>query len=244
MSGILNDVLNQKLRDRYTPKTNNNVGGMRGLLNMVNSPRGQDIATGLLAQSGYSPTPVNLGSAIGQANQYATQNQFKRDANELADISALSTMVSDKNKSNKLSEFQTNINEFNKIDAIPVDQRTRSENNAYKALGKKINMNDSLNELIDDIAVEIANSTDDDKVDLSDKQNQLIKLKRKLSILEQFGFDVEDMDENAGGGDTKDLKKENVKIDISKADNVYTDKNGDKVYQIGDQFVYADGTTY
>ena len=244
MSDILNTILQQKLTDRYTPKTNNNVGGMRGLLNMVNSPRGQDIATGLLAQSGYSPTPVNLGSAIGQANQYATQNQLKRDATELADISALSTIISNKNKSNKLSEFQTNINEFNKIDAIPVDQRTTSESNAYKALGKKLNMNDSLNELIDGIAVKIANSTGDEKVELTQKQDQLIKLKRKLSIFEQFGFDIKDIDENANDGDKKDLKKENVKIDISKADNVYTDKNGNKVYQIGDQFVYADGTTY
>ena len=183
MSGILNDVLNQKLRDRYTPKTNNNVGGMRGLLNMVNSPRGQDIATGLLAQSGYSPTPVNLGSAIGQANQYATQNQFKRDANELADISALSTMVSDKNKSNKLSEFQTNINEFNRIDAIPVDQRTTSENNAYKVIGKKLKFNDTLKELVDEIGRKTANNKD---YVVNDDEKAVIVLHQRLNMIGKF----------------------------------------------------------
>ena len=134
MSGILNDVLNQKLRDRYTPKTNNNVGGMRGLLNMVNSPRGQDIATGLLAQSGYSPTPVNLGSAIGQANQYATQNQFKRDATELADITALSTAT----KGNKKSDFFQQLDMYNEISSIPEDQRSADQARTLSVLTDKI----------------------------------------------------------------------------------------------------------
>ena len=134
MSGILNDVLNQKLKDRYTPKTNNNVGGMRGLLNMVNSPRGQDIATGLLAQSGYSPTPVNLGSAIGQANQYATQNQFKRDATELADITALSTAT----KGNKKSDFFQQLDMYNEISSIPEDQRSADQARTLSVLTDKI----------------------------------------------------------------------------------------------------------
>ena len=134
MSDILNTILQQKLADRYTPKTNNNVGGMRGLLNMVNSPRGQDIATGLLAQSGYSPTPVNLGSAIGQANQYATQNQFKRDATELADITALSTAT----KGNKKSDFFQQLDMYNEISSIPEDQRSADQARTLSVLTDKI----------------------------------------------------------------------------------------------------------
>ena len=134
MSDILNTILQQKLTDRYTPKTNNNVGGMRGLLNMVNSPRGQDIATGLLAQSGYSPTPVNLGSAIGQANQYATQNQFKRDATELADITALSTAT----KGNKKSDFFQQLDMYNEISSIPEDQRSADQARTLSVLTDKI----------------------------------------------------------------------------------------------------------
>ena len=142
MSDILNTILQQKLTDRYTPKTNNNVGGMRGLLNMVNSPRGQDIATGLLAQSGYSPTPVNLGSAIGQANQYATQNQFKRDATELADITALSTAT----KGNKKSDFFQQLDMYNEISSIPEDQRSADQARTLSVLTDKITKDPTIND--------------------------------------------------------------------------------------------------
>tara|TARA_R110000868_G_scaffold9298_2_gene46686 strand:+ start:876 stop:1595 length:720 start_codon:yes stop_codon:yes gene_type:complete len=142
MSDILNTILQQKLTDRYTPKTNNNAGGMRGLLNMVNSPRGQDIATGLLAQSGYSPTPVNLGSAIGQANQYATQNQFKRDATELADITALSTAT----KGNKKSDFFQQLDMYNEISSIPEDQRSADQARTLSVLTDKITKDPTIND--------------------------------------------------------------------------------------------------
>lgn len=142
MSNILNTILQQKLTDRYAPKTNNNVGGMRGLLNMVNSPRGQDIATGLLAQSGYSPTPVNLGSAIGQANQYATQNQLKRDATELADITALSTAI----KGNKKSDFFQQLDMYNQISSIPADQRSADQARTLSVLTDKITKDPTIND--------------------------------------------------------------------------------------------------
>lgn len=237
---MIQDYLGQKVMNRLQPKNN------QGLLDFVQSPRGMDMASGLLAQSGYSPTPTNLGSAIGNAMRYANDRQTQRDLLDIKEIGAFASVLKNTAPA-KLTEFERNINEFNRIDAIPADQRSASENNAYKALGKKLNMNDTLNELIDGIAVDISNASGDEKVTLTDRQDQLIKLKRKLSILEQFGFDIGSMDENAGGGDKEDLKedkKENVTIDISKATNVYTDKNGKKVYQFGDQFVYADGTPY
>lgn len=237
---MIQDYLGQKVMNRLQPKNN------QGLLDFVQSPRGMDMASGLLAQSGYSPTPTNLGSAIGNAMRYANDRQTQRDLMDIKEIGAFASVLKNTAPA-KATEFERNIKEFNRIDAIPVDQRTASENNTYKSLGKKLNMNDSLTEIIDNIAVQIANSEGDEKYELSEKQNQLIKLKQKLSILEQFGFDITDMDEDAGGGNKKDLKedkKENVTIDISKATNVYTDKNGKKVYQIGDQFVYADGTPY
>tara|TARA_R100001460_G_scaffold8734_2_gene21397 strand:- start:5441 stop:6193 length:753 start_codon:yes stop_codon:yes gene_type:complete len=242
---MIKDYLGQKIMNRVQPK-NNNQGGMQGLLNVVQSPYGMDLATGLLAQSGYSPTPTSTGQALGVANQYATKQQTNRDLLDIKEIGAFASVLKNTAPA-KATEFERNIKEFNRIDAIPVDQRTASENNAYKSLGKKLNMNDSLTEIIDNIAVQIANSEGDEKYELSEKQNQLIKLKQKLSILEQFGFDITDMDEDAGGGDKKDLKKdkeENVTVDISKATNTYTDKNGKKVYQFGDQFLYADGTPY
>lgn len=237
---MIQDYLGQKVMNRLQPKNN------QGLLDFVQSPRGMDMASGLLAQSGYSPTPTNLGSAIGNAMRYANDRQTQRDLMDIKEIGAFASVLENTAPA-KATEFERNLNEFNRIDAIPVDQRTASENNAYKSLGKKLNMNDSLTELIDNIAVQIANSEGDEKYELSEKQNQLIKLKQKLSILEQFGFNITDMDESAGGGDKKDLKedkKENVTIDISKATNVWADKNGIKVYQFGDQFVYADGTPY
>ena len=72
------DILNQKIMNRYQTPKNNNGGGMQGLLDFVQSPRGMDIATGLLAQSGYSPTPTNLGSAFGKSKSICFSYAIKK----------------------------------------------------------------------------------------------------------------------------------------------------------------------
>jgi len=231
MTGILDynrmiqDYLGQKIMNRVQPK-NNNAGGMKGLLDVVQSPYGMDLATGLLAQSGYSPTPTSTGQALGVANQYASKQKTNRDLLDIKEIGAFASVLKNTAPA-KLTEFERNINEFNRIDAIPADQRTASENNAYKSLGKKLKMNDTLNELIDGIAVDISNSTGDEKVTLTDRQDQLIKLKRKLGILEQFGFDITSMDENAGGGNTSfDAQSE-----ISKMENDMNTEEAKKYFK-------------
>jgi len=51
---------------------------MASLMGLLSDPRMADIATGLLAHSGYSATPVSLGQAFGGAMQYANQRDQQR----------------------------------------------------------------------------------------------------------------------------------------------------------------------
>ena len=141
----INTILNQKLMNRYQNPQNNNAGGMQGLLNFVQSPRGMDMATGLLAQSGYSPTPTNLGSAFGKANQYASAMQLKRDANELAELQALGSVAKSLKPKNK-SDFFLQLDMFNEISSIPVDQRSEEQNRTLNVLSDKLQKDTNLNE--------------------------------------------------------------------------------------------------
>jgi len=139
------DILNQKIMNRYKTPQNNNAGGMQGLLNFVQSPRGMDMATGLLAQSGYSPTPTNLGSAFGKANQYTSAMQLKRDANELAELQALGS-VAKSLKGKEKSDFFKQLDMFNQISSIPADQRSADQINSLEILTDKLKKDPSINE--------------------------------------------------------------------------------------------------
>lgn len=130
--------------NRYqTPK--NNGGGMQGLLDFVQSPRGMDIATGLLAQSGYSPTPTNLGSAFGKANQYASAMQLKRDANELAELQALGSVAKSLKGKDK-SDFFKQLDMYNEISSIPADQRSAEQNRTLSVLNDKLKKDPNIGE--------------------------------------------------------------------------------------------------
>ena len=83
---IINQALQKAFTDRYQPKPRT------GLLDFVRSDYAGDLATGLLANSGYSTMPSNLGSSVGQAMQFADKQQLNRDATALNEISALSNM--------------------------------------------------------------------------------------------------------------------------------------------------------
>ena len=85
---LLNNVLNTKLANYLQPKQN------RGLLDFVKSPYGRDIASGLLAQSGYSTMPTTLGQSLGVAMNQANQLRDQRNANQLAELATLTNLKS------------------------------------------------------------------------------------------------------------------------------------------------------
>ena len=98
-----------------------NAGQNKGLLNMINSPYGQDIATGLLAQSGYSPTPQSFGQSVGLAMQNAGDKRLQRDSNDINTIKSFTDIQNtfksqdqgDENLNLRRNESEANIN-YNK----------------------------------------------------------------------------------------------------------------------------------
>tara|TARA_Y100000592_G_C5477371_1_gene323112 strand:+ start:90 stop:1067 length:978 start_codon:yes stop_codon:yes gene_type:complete len=85
---IRNQILDGLLQSRINPIIQKyNQPKQTGLLNFVGSPMAQDIATGLLAQSGYSTMPQSFGQSLGVAMQNAQDRAMVRDANELNAIS-------------------------------------------------------------------------------------------------------------------------------------------------------------
>ena len=85
---ILDQVIGQKLNQFIAPKQNKG-----GLLDFVSSPYGRDISSGLLAQSGYSTMPTNLGASLGTAVQNAGQLQTARRANDLSELGTMASLA-------------------------------------------------------------------------------------------------------------------------------------------------------
>jgi hypothetical protein len=81
---ILDQVIGTKLNKFLTPQQNQG-----GLLNFVKSPYGQDIASGLLAQSGYSTMPTSFGQSLGVATNQANQLRSQRRANDIAELGTM-----------------------------------------------------------------------------------------------------------------------------------------------------------
>jgi len=88
LMNVRNQIIDGLLQSRIQPIIQKyNQPKQTGLLNFVNSPMAQDIATGLLAQSGYSTMPQSFGQSLGVAMQNAQDRAMIRDANELNAIS-------------------------------------------------------------------------------------------------------------------------------------------------------------
>lgn len=88
LMNIRNQIIDGLLQSRINPIIQKyNQPKQTGLLNFVSSPMAQDIATGLLAQSGYSTMPQSFGQSLGVAMQNAQDRAMVRDANELSAIS-------------------------------------------------------------------------------------------------------------------------------------------------------------
>lgn len=83
---ILDQVIGTKLNKFLAPQQN------RGLLDFVRSPYGRDIASGLLAQSGYSTMPTTLGQSLGVAMNQANQLRSQRRANDLSELATLTNL--------------------------------------------------------------------------------------------------------------------------------------------------------
>lgn len=88
LMNVRNQIIDGLLQSRIQPIIQKyNQPKQTGLLNFVNSPMAQDIATGLLAQSGYSTMPQSFGQSLGIAMENAQDRAMMRDANELSTIS-------------------------------------------------------------------------------------------------------------------------------------------------------------
>lgn len=235
------DILNQKIMNRYQTPKNNNGGGMQGLLDFVQSPRGMDIATGLLAQSGYSPTPTNLGSAFGKANQYASAMQLKRDANELAELQALGSVAKSLKKKDK-SDFFKQLDMYNEISAIPVDQRTEDQNRTLSVLHGKLKDDES----IGDLKVYIANKYLKDGKLTDPNDIALEGFLLNLNMFEKMfqGTDISQIgvqnNNNNNNNNNNDIKKQ---IDSGNAQEFRNDA-GVTIYLINGKYYNADGTEY
>ena len=82
---VLEGVIGNKLQGLLAPRQK-----YTGLLDFAKSDYAGDIGMGLLAQSGYSAMPTNLGASVGTAVSNANQLRTQRRANE---FSELGTMV-------------------------------------------------------------------------------------------------------------------------------------------------------
>jgi|5_EtaG_2_1085323.scaffolds.fasta_scaffold00509_15 hypothetical protein len=93
LMNIRNQIIDGLLQSRIQPLLQKyNQPRQTGLLNFVNSPQAQDIATGLLAQSGYSTMPQSFGQSLGVAMQNANDRAMARDASELDAISTFANI--------------------------------------------------------------------------------------------------------------------------------------------------------
>ncbi len=209
-------LINERIMNKYAKPTNNNQGGFGGLLNFVQSPRGMDMATGLLAQSGYSPTPTNLGSAFGKANQYASGMEIKRNANDLAELQALGTIYKN-TKAPKKSDFFQQLDMFNQISSIPADQRSADQINSLEILNDKLKKDPSINEF----KVYLANKYQSGE-ELTKQDKDLLGFLKTIDPIAQLLS--ERIESKVGGSDTKkDNKKTfDAQSEISKMENDMT----------------------
>ena len=138
-----NQIIDGLLQSRIQPIIQKyNQPQKTGLLNFVNSPQAQDIATGLLAQSGYSTMPQSFGQSLGVAMQNANDRAMARDASEL---NAISTFANIQNLFKGQDQKDEQINQTDKQIEIDKD-KTESTINLQKKQGNQIDSNIEINE--------------------------------------------------------------------------------------------------
>lgn len=84
---LINSVLTDRINKRFNPKPKGT-----GLLDFVSSPYGRDIASGLLAQSGYTTMPSTFGQTVGQTVANANKMAMQRNMNELSELGTLANL--------------------------------------------------------------------------------------------------------------------------------------------------------
>lgn len=84
---LINSVLTDRINKRFNPKPKGT-----GLLDFVSSPYGRDIASGLLAQSGYTTMPSTFGQTVGQTVANANKMAMQRNINDLSELGTLANL--------------------------------------------------------------------------------------------------------------------------------------------------------
>jgi hypothetical protein len=162
---VINDVLAQRIDQRYNKPAQ--TGG-KGLLDFIGSEYAGDLATGLLAQSGYSPMPTNLGSSVGKAMQFADRQKMSRDAKELAELATLGNVSKALyRKPDKKTDFRFKLDEYNRISGIPEEQRTGDDKRTLGVLEKSLKGDTQLNDYKVYLAEKIKNGDDLSETDLA-----------------------------------------------------------------------------
>ena len=138
-----NQIIDGLLQSRIQPIIQKyNQPQKTGLLNFVNSPQAQDIATGLLAQSGYSTMPQSFGQSLGVAMQNANDRAMARDASEL---NAISTFANIQNLFKGQDQKDEQINQTDKQIEIEKN-KTESTINLQNKQGNQIDNNIEISE--------------------------------------------------------------------------------------------------
>jgi len=138
-----NQIIDGLLQSRIQPIIQKyNQPQKTGLLNFVNSPQAQDIATGLLAQSGYSTMPQSFGQSLGVAMQNANDRAMARDASEL---NAISTFANIQNLFKGQDQKDEQINQTDKQIEIEKN-KTESTINLQNKQGDQIDNNIEISE--------------------------------------------------------------------------------------------------
>ncbi len=146
MSSLINmrnGIIDGLLKSRIQPIIQKyNQPQQTGLLNFVNSPQAQDIASGLLAQSGYSTMPQSFGQSLGVAMQNANDRAMARDASEL---NAISTYANIQNLFKGQDQDDRKIDQTDEQIKLEAD-RTKSTTDLETKKGDQIDSNIEISE--------------------------------------------------------------------------------------------------
>tara|TARA_R100001443_G_C3362038_1_gene179221 strand:+ start:177 stop:962 length:786 start_codon:yes stop_codon:yes gene_type:complete len=234
---VINDVLAQRIDQRYNKPAQ--TGG-KGLLDFIGSEYAGDLATGLLAQSGYSPMPTNLGSSVGKAMQFADRQKMSRDAKELAELATLGNVSKALyRKPDKKTDFRFKLDEYNRISGIPEEQRTGDDKRTLGVLEKSLKGDTQLNDYKVYLAEKIKNGDELSETDLALK-NFLVKTDPFASLFENvFNENVQsDSPDSEPSWIDKTIKKvfdgddsQKATSEIEKMNNMKSEKEAKEYFE-------------